>query len=775
MAVEFPRVRGIPSCINLSTYVQGMSDYELLCEVIQVVNKLSELASLSVITYADPLQWNITTQYPQNTVVIDPQTGTAYLSTRPVPAGVQIFNTDYWTKIANIDGIYNQLISAITNTVYEKFGMPAQEAIETGSLVWIDCALYKCVVPVSAGQNIVSTSFIQTTLDAEFENLVEQYKQIIENTTSELNARISNIIANGTQTEGNTELIDIRTGADGKVYPTAGDAVRGQIDGVEEEIAKYTIKSDTIITSEEGLIAPYNDFDTLPTNKIIVYGHPWTNVRNAPAEFSSGTVLTYSYSSLIESPGISQIVLSSNGNGMAYRVKWATGWTEWYYATNVSMGDVESKIINKAVTRDKILTTPESLVAPYDNFDTLPTNKIITISTPWENLNNAPTHANTGVVLTLCWSTSVTGGATQIAIGSNGKYASRMMWGTRWGEWYYATNVSMGDVESKIINKAVTRDKILTTPESLVAPYDNFDTLPTNKIITISTPWENLNNAPTHANTGVVLTLCWSTSVTGGATQIAIGSNGKYASRMMWGTRWGEWYYPSDITKADLEKPYPSIALFEKIGVVGDSWASGYVYHNGKWYTKYNLSWCQQLARRNGVSVTNYAYPGLSTRTWLTSDKGLSLLNSNAPENLYLLCLGLNDFALGDSYIGNPEDMETGADSYYGNYATIIKAIKNKAPNSKIVIFKTNYKGYGNPELRAKFDVADENIASHFEIPLINPKDDSYIGGVDEYDYKNFSNGHPTYYQLSCLSKSYQRLIEKCMYENQAYFNDYVG
>ena len=669
MAVEFPRVRGIPSCINLSTHVQGMSDYELLCEVIQVVNELSELASLSVITYADPLQWNITTQYPQNTVVIDPQTGTAYLSTRPVPAGVQIFNTDYWTKIANIDGIYNQLISAITNTVYEKFGMPAQEAIETGSLVWIDCALYKCVVPVSAGQNIVSTSFIQTTLDAEFENLVEQYKQIIENTTSELNARISNIIANGTQTEGNTELIDIRTGADGKVYPTAGDAVRGQIDGVEEEIAKYTIKSDTIITSEEGLIAPYNNFDTLPTNKIIVYGHPWTNVRNAPAEFSSGTVLTYSYSALIESPGISQIVLSSNGNGMAYRVKWATGWTEWYYATNVSMGDVESKIINKAVTRDKILTTPESLVAPYDNFDTLPTNKIITISTPWENLNNAPTHANTGVVLTLCWSTSVTGGATQIAIGSNGKYASRMMWGKSWGEWYY----------------------------------------------------------------------------------------------------------PSDITKADLEKPYPSIALFEKIGVIGDSWASGYVYHNGQWYTKYNLSWCQQLARRNGVSVTNYAYPGLSTRTWLTSDKGLSLLNSNAPENLYLLCLGLNDFALGDNYIGNIEDMETGADSYYGNYATIIKAIKNKAPNSKIVIFKTNYKGYGNPELRAKFDVADENIASHFEIPLINPKDDSYIGGVDEYDYKNFSNGHPTYYQLSCLSKSYQRLIEKCMYENQAYFNDYVG
>lgn len=46
---------------------------------------------------------------------------------------------------------------------------------------------------------------------------------------AELNARVSAIIASGTATEGNTELIDIRTGANGKVYQTAGDAVRGQI------------------------------------------------------------------------------------------------------------------------------------------------------------------------------------------------------------------------------------------------------------------------------------------------------------------------------------------------------------------------------------------------------------------------------------------------------------------------------------------------------------------------------------------------------------------
>lgn len=338
MADEFPKVRGIPSCINLSTYVQGMSDYELLCEVIQVVNKLSELASLSVITYADPLQWNITTQYSANTVVVDPETGVAYLSKQPVPAGVQIFDTDYWAKIANFDGIYNQLISAITNTVYEKFGMPAREAIKTDSLVWVDNVLYKCVTPVSAGQNILSTSFIQTNLDTEFENLVEQYKEIVENTTADLNRRLSSIIANGTQTEGNAELIDIRTGADRKVYPTAGDAVRGQFGELKDDLVN---------------LAQENRNFTF-TGKFIPYamGFVRGNLNPSTGEISTASNRVSTVNSMIAPKRITIEV--EEGFRVFVDVNLGDTWGgNWYTGRHEISKDIEFKLIIARVTEDE--------------------------------------------------------------------------------------------------------------------------------------------------------------------------------------------------------------------------------------------------------------------------------------------------------------------------------------------------------------------------------------------------------------------------------------
>ena len=57
-------------------------------------------------------------------------------------------------------------------------------------------------------------------------------------------ARLNNLVANtGEQTEGNAELIDIRTGEDGTVYETAGDAVRGQVGDLKSDLSKLEVES----------------------------------------------------------------------------------------------------------------------------------------------------------------------------------------------------------------------------------------------------------------------------------------------------------------------------------------------------------------------------------------------------------------------------------------------------------------------------------------------------------------------------------------------------
>ena len=214
---------------------------------------------------------------------------------------------------------------------------------------------------------------------------------------------------------------------------------------------------------------------------------------------------------------------------------------------------------------------------------------------------------------------------------------------------------------------------------------------------------------------------------------------------------------------------YPSFSLFEKFAVIGDSYASGEVCLTG-YNDYYNVSWGQILARMSGSKCINMSAGGLSTRTWLSSNKGLTLLNSSDPQQLYILALGINDYYhLGESYLGTIADIETKADTFYGNYAKIIEAIKVKAPNAKIIISTaTGYK-----DIIKKFNEAIINIANYYAIPYIIQNKSEFFNS-DFYN-NNMMSGHPIAITYSAMAKAIKELIEKCMYENIDYFKDYIG
>ena len=131
----------------------------------------------------------------------------------------------------------------------------------------------------------------------------------------------------------------------------------------------------------------------------------------------------------------------------------------------------------------------------------------------------------------------------------------------------------------------------------------------------------------------------------------------------------------------------PDVSMFESIGVIGDSFASGVIDVNGTLEAHYNISWPQILKRMTGCNVVNYTKGGLSTKTWLTdAEYGLAKLNSETANNLYVIALGINDFnnevALG-TYDGNGT-FPTVTTTFREAYAIMLNKIMTAYPTAEI-------------------------------------------------------------------------------------------
>lgn len=222
-----------------------------------------------------------------------------------------------------------------------------------------------------------------------------------------------------------------------------------------------------------------------------------------------------------------------------------------------------------------------------------------------------------------------------------------------------------------------------------------------------------------------------------------------------------------EVNEEELE--YVNLSLFNKFGVIGDSYASGELWY-GENYTQhkddYSVSWGQILARTLGTNCTNYSSGGLTTRSWLNAEKGLQLLNSSEQEDIYYLALGINDwYALGENYLGAESDMDTKADTFYGNYAKIIEAVRTHAPHAKLIMFTMADTG----TLQQKFNNAIINIAKHYGLPYIIQANDEYF---KSHIYLDMTNGHPRATGYAGMANAFERLIKKCILKYYDYFKD---
>lgn len=168
--------------------------------IIEVLNefntKLTNFVSLATIKYADPIQWNITSQYEANTVVVDSK-GNAYLSVRPVPSGVSLDRVEFWTKIGNFDELWADVKKAITPND-EGHSTTATAARAVNDLVWVDGALVRVTRAMLAGDAYIpgsncvssSTNEVLHYLITAFNEGLSAEKQAREDADSQLQTAI---------------------------------------------------------------------------------------------------------------------------------------------------------------------------------------------------------------------------------------------------------------------------------------------------------------------------------------------------------------------------------------------------------------------------------------------------------------------------------------------------------------------------------------------------------------------------------------------------------
>ena len=155
---EFPHTRTYDS--DLGWLIKAFNE---------ISQKLDEYLENAVITFGDPITWDITEQYPALTCVIDSD-GTAYLSKQPVPAGVNITNTDYWLPIFNYDDNINELRSQIA---YNAQNSPTTgQALATGDLVFWKGTIYTVLADMPAGTAFIDgTNIQQYTVDTKINDV----------------------------------------------------------------------------------------------------------------------------------------------------------------------------------------------------------------------------------------------------------------------------------------------------------------------------------------------------------------------------------------------------------------------------------------------------------------------------------------------------------------------------------------------------------------------------------------------------------------------------
>lgn len=525
----------------------------------------------------------------------------------------------------------------------------------------------------------------------------------------------------------------------------------------EKEILDNAIFTKAFLYDPKQLVTPYNDADLFPTNTVITFAIDMSKVLHVPTQdnqspYQHGTFITIGNSSdgtFHDKPkdGTFQEFVSPEGYKIR-RMLWEGRWTQW-------IGQDENE-------NSKFIYSFDQITSPYDDLDTLPLNSTVIYTLDTSQVKHSP--ANAGFTVKTMGIKGQAGKVQLLFTPDSSEYC-RILWGDKYQDW------------KKIYN----RDQENIFSDSLLSPnYTDAFKIPADSHILYSTGSDKVKNYPPESGWSSVISQSPTQHIQTASLQLAYYENGHLWSNVNNGKNHSGWARVKTQTPAEKEAQIArvSLSMFGKFGIIGDSYASG-VLEDFKHFSqdtfsdtpdemKNNLYWGEMLARKWGTSMLHLAKGGLSTRSWLTDDQGLTKLNSSDPQDIYYLVLGINDYyGLGENYLGQESDIENKSDTFYGNYGKIINAIKQKAPLAKIIMFGIA----GKTDLQNRFSNAQEKIAEHFHIPFISENEDPLFSS--DYYTSSMGSGHPSSYLYGAMANAFERLIQLAVYRYRPYFYNY--
>lgn len=302
----------------------------ILKEVKKVSDDMKGFVASNEVTYEG--LWNITNQYEKNDIVLDQVRGYMMISIQPVPAGIDILNTDYWIPVSpfKVDVEFdNESYNAIANkTVTDKFN----EVDTSINTINTNIDITNENLAGESATRLESDNAINARIDETNENLSTETDNRIAaddalsvrlNETNSslaterntriaadnaLSTRIDNIIAlTPGSTTGDAELADIRIGYNGKEYLTAGDAVRGQVTDLHTDF--NTIELKKVEASDTETVYSKNLYDPAEATE----GYYLNGTMGTPVESES-----YAYTGYIRIDNNPYIYASNIANSAIY-------------------------------------------------------------------------------------------------------------------------------------------------------------------------------------------------------------------------------------------------------------------------------------------------------------------------------------------------------------------------------------------------------------------------------------------------------------------------